>query len=36
MTATVVIAFKGFTECLLQESLLLRDLLSDCYSSHSF
>ena len=31
MSAAVFIAFKGFTECLLQYSLLLKDLLSVCY-----
>ena len=36
MSATVVIAFKGFTEYLLQYSLLLKDLLSVSYSSHGF
>ena len=31
MSATVFTAFKGFTECLLQSSLRLRDLLNVCY-----
>ena len=36
MFATVVIAFKGITEYLLQKSLLLKDLLSVSYRSHCF
>ena len=36
MSATVVMAFKGFIECLLQYSLILKDLLSVCYSSFCY